>query len=412
MKITLISPKGPLYRHRGGIFKKNLRYAPLTLTTLAAYVPPELNATVEIFDEGIEDVDLNLQTDLIGMTVITGNAVRAYELADHFRSRGIPVILGGPHITLVPDDAQPHADSVVVGYAEDTWPQLLRDFAAGQLQPRYVQAPDLSLANRPFPKRTMMKKQHYITTQVFEATRSCIHTCEFCVAPTAWGIHPYFKPVEDVVADIKQHWGKRIIFVDLNLISDKAYAARLFEAMIPLKVNWFGLTTTLLGDDEALLKLAARSGCTGLLMGFETISPANLRLTRKGFNSPSEYKELTQKLHAHGITLMACFTFGLDHDTPEVFMQTAKFAIDAGIDLPRFAIVTPFPNTGLYKRLDSEGRILTKNWELYDAQHVVFQPKLMTPAELYAGHETAWKYTYTASAMAARYLKSRIQTPV
>ncbi|PKN90857.1 MAG: B12-binding domain-containing radical SAM protein [Chloroflexi bacterium HGW-Chloroflexi-6] len=412
MKITLISPKGPLYRHRGGIFKKNLRYAPLTLTTLAAYVPPELNATVEIFDEGIEDVDLNLQTNLIGMTVITGNAVRAYELADHFRSRGIPVILGGPHITLVPDDAQPHADSVVVGYAEDTWPQLLRDFAAEQLQPRYVQAPDLSLANRPFPKRTMMKKQHYITTQVFEATRSCIHTCEFCVAPTAWGIRPYFKPVEDVVADIKQHWGKRIIFVDLNLISDKEYAARLFEAMIPLKVNWFGLTTTLLGDDEALLKLAARSGCTGLLMGFETISPANLRLTRKGFNSPSEYKQLTQKLHAHGITLMACFTFGLDHDTPEVFMQTAKFAIDAGIDLPRFAIVTPFPNTGLYKRLDEEGRILTKNWELYDAQHVVFQPKLMTPAELYAGHEKAWKYTYTASAMATRYLKSRIQTPV
>ncbi|HLA06598.1 MAG TPA: radical SAM protein [Anaerolineales bacterium] len=412
MNIVLISPKGPLYRHRGGIFKKNLRYAPLTLTTLAAYVPPELNASVEIVDEGIEDVDMNLQADLIGMTVITGSSKHAYELADHFRSRGIPVVLGGPHITLIPEDAQPHADSIVVGYAEDTWPRLLRDFAAGSLQPRYDQAPGLSLADRPFPKREMMKKQHYLTTHVFEATRSCIHSCDFCVAPTAWGIHPYFKPVENVVADIKQHWGKRIIFIDLNLISDRDYAARLFEALIPLKVNWFGLSTTLLGKDIPLLELAARSGCTGLLMGFESITPENLKRSLKGFNSPAHYKELTTLLHQYGITLMACFTFGLDSDTPDIFMQTAKLAIDAGVDLPRYAIVTPFPNTGLYKRLESENRILTKNWELYDAQHVVFQPKQMTPQELYDGHEKAWKYTYSYSAMATRYLKSRIQTPV
>src|SRR3990172_6331570 len=151
MNIVLISPKGPLYRHRGGIFKKNLRYAPLTLTTLAAYVPPELNASVEIVDEGIEDVDMNLQADLIGMTVITGSSKHTYEFADHFRSRGIPVVLGGPHITLIPEDAQPDADSIVVGYAEDTWPRLLRDFAAGSLQPRYDQAPGLSLAGRPLP---------------------------------------------------------------------------------------------------------------------------------------------------------------------------------------------------------------------------------------------------------------------
>lgn len=412
MKITLISPKGPLYRHRGGIFKKNLRYAPLTLSTLAAYIPPELNATVEIIDEGIEDVDLNLQTDLVGMTVITGSSIRAYELSAHFRGRGIPVVLGGPHITLIPDDAQPHADAIVVGYAEDTWPQLLRDFAAGQMKPRYDMSPDLSLANRPFAKREMMKKQHYLTTHVFEATRACVHSCDFCVVPTAWGLKPYLKPVEDVVADIKQHWARKIIFIDLNLIADKEYAAKLFEALIPLKVQWFGLSTTLLGRDEALLKLASRSGCTGLLMGFESITPENLKQSKKGFNSPAQYKDLVALLHKYGITLMACFTFGMDNDTTDVFMQTAKFAIETGIDLPRYAIVTPFPNTGLYKRLEAEGRILTKNWELYDAQHVVFQPKLMTPAELYEGHEKAWKYTYSATAMATRYLKSRIQTPV
>jgi radical SAM superfamily enzyme YgiQ (UPF0313 family) len=412
MKLVLISPKGPLYRHRGGIFKRNLRYAPLTLTTLAAYIPPELGIEVEIVDEGIEDVDLNLKADLIGMTVITGSSMRAYRLADHFRSRGIPVVLGGPHITLIPDDAQPHADAIVVGYAEDTWPQLLRDFVSGQMKSRYVQGSNLSLANRPFPRRDLIKAHHYLTTHVFEATRGCVHSCDFCVVPTAWGLRPYQKPVEEIIADIKQHWGRRIIFIDLNLIADKEYAAKLFEALIPLKLNWFGLSTVLLGKEKPLLELAARSGCTGLLMGFESITPENLKQSLKGFNSPAQYKELTSLLHRYGITLMACFTFGMDSDTPDIFMQTARFAIDAGIDLPRYAIVTPFPNTGLYKRLESEGRILTKNWELYDAQHVVFQPMQMTPQQLYEGHEKAWKHTYSYSAMVTRYLKSRIQTPV
>jgi radical SAM superfamily enzyme YgiQ (UPF0313 family) len=412
VKIVLISPKGPLYRHRGGIFKKNLRYAPLTLTTLASLIPPELNIDVEVLDEGVEDVDLNLQADLIGMTVITGSSMRAYELADSFRSRGIPVVLGGPHITLIPEDAQPHADAIVTGYAEDTWPELLRDFSLGQMKPRYDQNPGMSLANRPFPRRELMKRGSFLTTHVFEATRACVHSCDFCVVPTAWGLKPYLKPVEDVVADIRQHWARKIIFIDLNLIADKAYAAKLFEALIPLKVQWFGLSTTLLGKDKPLLELAARSGCTGLLMGFESITPENLKQSKKGFNSPGQYRELVEQLHQHGITLMACFTFGMDNDTPDIFMQTAKFAVESGIDLPRYAIVTPFPNTGLYKRLEAEGRILTKNWELYDAQHVVFQPTQMTPQQLYDGHEKAWKHTYSYGAMATRYLKSRIQTPV
>jgi len=412
MKLVLISPKGPLYRHRGGIFKRNLRYAPLTLTTLAALVPPDLDVETRIFDEGIEDVDLGLEADLIGMTVITGSATRAYELSAHFRARGIPVVLGGPHVTLIPEDAQPHADAVVVGYAEDTWPQLLRDFTAGRMRPRYTQAADLDLANRPFARRDMLDRRRYITTHVFEATRGCVHACDFCVVPFAWGRKPFQKPVEEVVADIRQHWARRIIFIDLNLIADKEYAARLFTALVPLEVKWFGLSTTLLGRDPALLALAARSGCAGLLMGFESIVPASLKQSRKGFNDPGEYRELVEILHRHRITLMACFTFGMDHDTPDIFLKTARFAVAAHIDLPRFAIVTPFPNTGLYRRLESEGRILTRNWELYDAQHVVFAPSQLTPAQLYAGHEMAWKHTYSVGSMARRFLGSRIQVPV
>src|SRR5262249_33890189 len=245
-KIALISPKGPLYRHRGGIWKKSLRYQPLTLTTLAALIPPELQIEVELFDEGISDIALGLKADLVGLTVITGTARRAYELADHFRRRGIAVVLGGPHVTLIPEDAAPHADAVVVGYAEDTWPQLLRDFAAGELRSRYDQAPRLDLANRPFARRELLPGSRYLTNNVFEATRGCIHNCDFCVVPTAWGRKPMQKPVADVVADIYQLGARKLIFVDLNLIADREYARQLFTALIPLNVQWYGLATVLL----------------------------------------------------------------------------------------------------------------------------------------------------------------------
>lgn len=411
-KVVLLSPKGPLYRHRGGIFKKNLRYAPLTLTTLASLIPHGLDIQVEIFDEGIEEIDLDLEADLVGMTVITGTARRSYELSDHFRSRGIPVVLGGPHITLAPEDAQPHADALVTGYAEQTWPTLLRDFVGGELKSRYDQGTDLNLAGLPLPRRELLKKHSYLTTHTFEATRGCIHSCDFCVVPTAWGTQPFQKPVEDIITDIRQHKARKIIFLDLNLIGDTDYAARLFEALIPLKVKWFGLSTSLLTKNKPLLDLAVRSGCAGLLMGFESMSPANLQQTGKRFNKPGDYAEITNILHQHNITLMACFTFGMDDDHPDVFMKTAKFAVESNIDLPRFAIVTPFPGTQLYQRLKQEDRILTENWDLYDGQHVVFQPQQMSVEQLHDGHEQAWKYTYSARSILQRLAGSRTQLPV
>lgn len=412
LRIVLISPKGPLYRHRGGIWRKSLRYQPLTLTTLAALVPPELDADVRLIDEGIDDVDTDLDAELVGMTVITGTAMRAYELAAKFRARGVPVVMGGPHVTLIPEDAQPHADAVVVGYAEDTWPQLLRDFAAGRMRPRYDQAPGLSLAGRPFAKREMLPKDRFLTQNVFEATRGCVHNCDFCVVPAAWGRKPLQKPVAEVVADVRQFGARKLIFVDLNLIADRDYAVELFTALVPLKVQWYGLSTVLLADDLPLLDLAARSGCRGLLMGLESISPQNLRNSRKGFNTPEEYATVVRRLHEHGIALQGCFVFGLDHDTPDVFLKTARFAVEAKIDLPRFAIVTPFPNTGLYLRLEREGRILTRNWELYDGQHVVFRPLKMTVEELQLGTEQAWKHAYSAASILRRLRASPAPWPV
>jgi radical SAM superfamily enzyme YgiQ (UPF0313 family) len=412
MKIALVSPKGPLYRNRGGIFKKSLRYQPLTLTTLAALAPSELAAEFELFDEGIADVPLDLAADLVGITVITGSAPRGYELASHFRARGIPAVLGGPHVTLLPEEAMQHADAVCVGYAEETWPQLLRDFAAGRMRRRYDQGHDFALTNLPFARRDLLDGRKFLTQAVFEATRACAHDCEFCVVPTAWGRKQFQKPVGHVVEDIRRVGKRRIIFIDLNLISDRAYAMELFEALVPLRVRWFGLATSLIGRDRELMELMARSGCGGLLIGLESICDASLRDVRKRFNDPSLYHKLIADLHALGISVQGCFVFGHDHDTTEVFDRTVQFAIDAAIDLPRFAILTPFPGTPLHHRLDREGRILSKNWELYDGQHVVFQPKLMSVQELQAGHERAWRDVYSYGAIFRRLAAARTQLPI
>jgi radical SAM superfamily enzyme YgiQ (UPF0313 family) len=380
LKICLLSPKGPLYRHRGGIFRKSLRYSPLTLPTLAALIPTDIEHELTLFDEGIEEIPADLDADIIGITVITGTAKRSYEIAAQFRARGITVVLGGPHITLVPDDAKPHADAIVVGYAEDTWPQLLRDFQKGALQPRYTQSPDLSLAGRPRARRDL----------------------DFCVVPFAWGRKPYQKPVAEVIDEIRSTGARRAIFVDLNLVADKDYATELFEALIPLKLIWAGLATNLLARDEQLLDLCARSGCKGILVGLESISQQGLKDIHKGFNTPELYAEWIENFHAHGIAVNGTFVFGLDDDTPEVFERTAEFVIDTGIDLPRFAILTPFPGTALYKRLENEGRITTRDWELYDGQHVVFKPAQMSADALQKGNMATWRKVYGYRSIAQR----------
>jgi radical SAM superfamily enzyme YgiQ (UPF0313 family) len=260
LRIALLSPKGPLYRHRGGIFRKSLRYSPLTLPTLASLIPKDVDHELYLFDEGIEDIPMDLDVDLIGITVITGTARRAYRIARHFRERGITVVLGGPHITLVPDDAAPHADALVTGYAEDTWPELICDFINGRLKDVYQQSPDLSLAGRPFAKRELIQGKRYAKTQVFEATRGCVHRCDFCVVPFAWGRKPFQKPVAEVIDEIRSTGARRAIFLDLNLIADRQYAAELFTALIPLKLQWGGLATSLLARDTELLELCSRSG--------------------------------------------------------------------------------------------------------------------------------------------------------
>lgn len=412
LRIALLSPRGPLYRHRGGVWKKTMRYAPLTLTTLASLIPPEISADISIHDEGIEEINpARIEADVVGISAITGTARRSYELAAAFRERNISVVLGGVHPTLMPEEAMQHADCVVVGYAEETWPQLLRDLVAGKLRRRYDQSPNLSLANLPFPQRGLFNKGMVNVAHTIEATRGCIYQCEFCVVPFAWG-KPLQKPVRDVVDDIRQMRARRVIFLDLNLIADVAYAKELFTALIPLKIRWGGLATTTIAWDDELLDLAARSGCRGLLVGFESLNQESLREAKKSFNMRRDYYEVVRAIRSRGIALMGCFVFGFDHDTLETFDRTVDFVLSAKMDLPRFAIAVPFPGTGFFKRLKAEGRITTENWTLYDGQRVVFQPRHMTADELLEGTRRAWKTTYSYLSMLRRLAGSRTQLHV
>jgi radical SAM superfamily enzyme YgiQ (UPF0313 family) len=395
MKIQLLSPAGEIHRNTTGIFKRSLRYAPLTLTTLAAMAPEELDAEVTIQDEGVQPLNLDFEADIVGITAITGTAQRAYKVADELRARGHTVVLGGVHPTLMPEEAAQHADVLVTGYAEQTWPQLLRDAAAGRLQARYHAPTGRDLTGVPIARRDLLKRKGYATVNSIEATRGCPHQCEFCVVPTAWrGIYAH-RPVEEVVAELRTFEQRHAIFIDLSPVEDVAYAKALYRAMIPLKIRWLGLATTRLAEDLELLQLAAQSGCKGVLIGFESIDQNTLDGTRKHFHAAGRYAEHIRRLHDHGIGVQGCFVFGFDDEDESVFERTVEFVDKTKIDLPRYAVATPFPGTPLYRRLEATGRLLHKNWSLYDVEHVVFEPKRMSPERLQEGLKWSWQQSYS-----------------
>ena len=395
-----------------GIFKTSLRYAPLTLTTLAAMVPAELNADVTIQDEGVQPLELDFDADLVGITAITGTALRAYRIADELRAKGRTIVLGGVHATLLPDEAAQHADAIVVGYAEQSWPQLLRDFSRGEMKSRYFTPTGRSLAGIPHARRDLLKKSKYATVNSIEATRGCPHKCDFCAVPTAWSKTYAHRPVADVVAELRTFEGRHAVFIDLSPVEDVAYAKALYAAMIPLRFRWVGLATTRIAEDAELLGLAARSGCKGLLIGFESISQSTLEETRKGFHQACNYQDVVKKLHDHGIGIQGCFVFGFDNDDTSVFERTVEFVDRVKIDLPRYAVMTPFPGTGYYGRLEAEGRLLHKDWSLYDVEHVVFQPRQMSPERLQEGMEWAWRQSYAWKSMFTRIAGSRCVLPL
>jgi radical SAM superfamily enzyme YgiQ (UPF0313 family) len=405
MKIAFVSPAGAMHRYNGS-FGKGLMYAPLTMTTLAALVPEELEADMQIYNETTEAIPLDLDADIVIITAITGTSTRAYKFADYFRSRGITVFLGGVQPTLDPVEAQKHCDALFTGVADYTFPQALKDYKAGKLQPIYRQScENISLAGRPIPRRDLLNPKAYMTLNSVEAVRGCQLPCTFCAYPVAFGKTPICRPVSDVIAEIEQLKGKYVLFPDVNLLADMDYAKSLFTAMIPLKKRWFGLTTSSVGFDNDFYRILEKSGCKGLLIGFESVNQASQGYIKKGINKTDDYETLVKRLHDSGILINGCFAFGGDDDEKDVFKRTVEEVQRLRIDLPRYSILTPFPNTELYRTLQEQRRIFEHELAMYDVEHVVFKPKNMTADELYAGTEWAWRETYKTSNILSRINK-------
>jgi radical SAM superfamily enzyme YgiQ (UPF0313 family) len=289
-----------------------------------------------------------------------------------------------------------------VGHAYETWPQLIRDFINGCPKPLYTSPPEIDFSTVPVPDRRSLANKKFITTNTTQAVFGCPHHCEFCVTPIICRRKYEHRPIADVVREVSGMKGRYVTFLDPSPVENVAYAIELCRALAPLKKRWGGLATTRIVDNYALLDAMAASGCFGLLIGFESLSPQSNSAIGKEFNNVGSYRRLVKQLHERGIAVMGCFVHGLESDDDDCFKRTLDFIDSANIDIPRFTVCTPFPGTPFFNRLKREGRILTENWTLYDAQHVVFKPKLMDAERLQEGHIQCWKSAYSIPGMIKR----------
>jgi radical SAM superfamily enzyme YgiQ (UPF0313 family) len=377
----------------------------LTIPYLAGLTPADWQ--VEFADDNYGEVRTDGTWDLVGISVNTMSALRSYALADAFRARGIPVVLGGWHVTFCPGEAQAHADAVVVGEADDVWHGLLDDFVHGRLKPRYVSRNDTDLARYPRVRRDLLAGRRYKVTDLIQATRGCPYRCSFCSVTT---VNPKYRrrPVGDVVAELAALPGRRAFFIDDNLFIHRQYTRELFRAMIPLGKRWIGEASIDLADDPELLDLAARSGMRGLLVGFESVVPDSIReMNKHRTNVAVRYREQIHALQSHGIGVLAMFTFGFDHDGPDVFRQTLEFCEESDLFCASFGVLTPFPGTPVFERLEAEGRLLTRDWRRYDMQQVVYDLPTWPPGTLEAGVRWLEERFYAPAALARRTLRLR-----
>ena len=372
---------------------KNIWFARLTLTTLAALTPPDVE--VKITDENVEPIDFDEDVDLVGVTGMVMHASRAYEIAERFRQRNIPVVMGGPHASSLPFEAKEHADAVVMGEAEDVWEGLIDDLEKGCLKPFYKADAFSPLKGMPHPRRDLLHKDAYMTVNCVQTSRGCPYQCDFCHVTHFFGKTYRCRPVEEVIEEVSRSEGDFIVFIDDNIAGNRQYARDLFIRLKPLKKKWASQASMTLTRDPELLKLAAESGCVSLFLGVESLSPENLKEVHKGFNQVHQYVDAIRALHDHDIMMVAGLIFGLDHDDEGVFERTLRFCEANRIELPSFFVLTPLPGTPLFKKMESEGRLQHKDWTKYNGATVVFKPKLMTEETLQRGFNWVCKEAYS-----------------
>ncbi|MBI5419227.1 MAG: B12-binding domain-containing radical SAM protein [Deltaproteobacteria bacterium] len=361
---------------------RRFQIPPLSLLQLAALVPA--NWKVEIIDENIEELPPGFGADLVGITAMTYQASRAYEIAGMAREKGIPAVLGGLHPSTLPEEALEHAASVVIGEAEPVFRTLLSDFEAGGLKPLYRGGSEASMAEYPSPRRDLIAGKRYLTRNLLQTTRGCPWDCPFCSTPRFFGKKYRSRPINDVISDIASMEGDFFLFMDDNINGSASYCRELFRALIPLKKKWASQASLLIAEDDELLALARDSGCIGLFAGFDSLRPENRKGLSK-YKSISSVEDCVKKIQDHGIGLEGSFVFGFDDDDPGVFERSVRWAQKLGLASATFALLTPYPGTPVFKELRSQDRILTYDWDLYNQTRVVIRPKRMTPEELWEG---------------------------
>lgn len=382
MKILLISP---------AVSKTKRTVKELMMPQLALYILEGLTPAsheVKIIEEEVQPIDFDEPCDLVGISCMTANAPRAFEVASEFRNRGKTIILGGVHPTTLPDEALEHADSVVIGEAEGVWEELLSDFAEGNLKSRYHNpSPDLSRYVKKDFKRILKKRLFKIVPIM--TTRGCPYNCDFCCVSDLFGKTIRHIPIENVLRDIRESGSRNFMFLDDNIIGHPRYAKELFRALIPLNIKWVGQASISFLRETELLQLAADSGCKILFIGLETVNESEMKSLKKSMKNNQELQETIKKIKKMGILVHASMIFGFDSDTATVFMETVKFLIKTKISTVSFNILTPYPGTKTYDQLKESGRLMTNDWKYYDHNTVVFKPKNMSAIELQQGKTMA-----------------------
>jgi radical SAM superfamily enzyme YgiQ (UPF0313 family) len=382
VKITFITPH--VGRKSSKEYVRTWQMEPLNIATLAGLTPRDVE--LAYFDERVERIDFDAPTDLAAITVETYTAKRAYEIAAEYHQRGIKTILGGYHVTLIPDEARDYADSILVGYAEPLWEQVVQDAERGTLQRRYTQN-----KTQPYeygtPRRDIFHGKPYFKLSCLETGRGCPLHCNFCSIAAATASRYYARSIDSIVAEIAGLKNRNVFFVDDNFVGNLKHARELCRELVPLKINWVGQGTLNMARDERLLEIMAESGCAGVLIGFESLRHDTLQLMDKQLNVVmGDYQKLITRLHQHGIGLYGTFIFGYDSETSADTVRTAEAAIDFGLFIAAFNHLLPFPGTPLYEQFRLDGKLTDEQWWLsptFRFGDVPFNPKNMTAQELH-----------------------------
>lgn len=382
---------------------------PLTVTTLARLVT-DLGHGARVIDENVERIPFSDDLpDIALITAMTPTAPRAYRIADELRARGVPVVLGGIHPTVAPDEAREHADAVVVGEAEPVLDHIFQDCASRTLAPVYEAVGATDLAVLAQPRWDLLKRPAYQWIKSVEEIRGCAYDCSFCSANKIFGSRVRCRPVDRVVDELASMKERFAFFTANDISANRAYTRRLFEGLIPLGKKWFSQASAEMAEDEELVELAARSGCVGLLVGFESLIGEQLAKVRHAGSEDrrSHYQRIIETFHKHRIALIGCFVFGLDEQREEIFSLTKEFIEETNIDVPQMTVATPYPGTRLREQLASEGRLLPVGWEHYDAVRATIVPLEMSLARLREGYDWICQGLFSYGAMWQRVRRSK-----